>query len=249
MARTKGARRGAKGGASKKRDTNGDLVVGDGSTSHKSAALPLADENDDPMADPQVDPESDEEEMYEPDLDELAAEDGEDLEDDEDDEDDEEDDLEEDDEDASDVEMDDGVPLSPARAVSPSAVPMIGRDLSTNNAASTTTAQSDITSLTNPNHASIVVEKPTPYTYDAGHLLISDPNPLPQTTAANLEATLTATARDAAQSLLNHLLTVCPIHTQSTTSTSTSGVMMTLPPPSTPLPREKKVPTAKQPTK
>jgi len=232
---------GGKAAASKKKETKRDLVMGDSSITQKPAGRPLADENDDPMGDPLIDPESDEEEMYEPDLDELEAEDGEDLDDDED-----EDEL---DDDASDIEMDDGVPLPSARAVSPSAVPMIGRDLNAATAPSATTAQSDITSLTNPNHASITVDKPTPYTYDAGNLLISDPNPLPTTTAANLEATLTATARDAAQSLLNHLLTVCPIHTQSTTSTSTSGVMMTLPPPSTLLPREKKVPAPKQPTK
>lgn len=227
----------------KQKDRQGDLVMGDDPVTKSLPSAPIADGNEDPMDDPLIDPDDEEEEeMFEPDLD------------DEDDQDDDDDDdgLEvenisaDEEEDASDMEMDDGVPLPAEREVSPSAVPMIGADLTQ---APSTIAPSDITSLTNPNHMSITVEKPTPYTYDAGHLLINDPNPLPPTTAATLEATLTATARDAAQSLLNHLLTTCPIHTQSTTSTSTSGIMMTLPPPITALPREKKIPTPKAPTK
>ena len=234
------AKRASKGGVKKQQESNGDLVMGNGLATPQIPDAQLANGNEDPMDDPLIDPEDDEEEMFEPELDDEED-------DDDDDEDDEEGDVlegEVEDEDGSDVEMDDGVPLG--RELSPSAVPLIGRDLT---GAPSTTAPSDITSLTNPNHASITVEKPTPYTYDAGHLLISDPNPLPQTTPATLEASLTATARDAAQSLLNHLLTTCPIHTGSTTATSTSGVMMTLPPPITALPREKKMPAPKAPTK
>jgi regulator of ribosome biosynthesis len=226
--------------AAKKKDINGDSIMATAPASNKVSGAQVVDENEDPMDDPQIDPDSDEEEIFEPDLDELDAEDDEEgLEDD--------DALDEEDDEDSDVEMDDGVPVEQTRALSPSAIPEIGRDLTSK--ATSTTAQSDITSLTNPNHASIVVEKPTPYTYDAGHLLINDPNPLPQSTAATLEANLTATARDAAQSLLNHLLTTCPIHTANTTTTSTSGVMMTLPAPVLALPREKRIPTPKAPTK
>lgn len=99
-------------------------------------------------------------------------------------------------------------------------------------------------------------QKPTPYTHDAGHLMTLDPNPLP---ASPSEAVLAATARDATQSLLNHLLTTCPITSTSTTSKSASGsgagtgsgsgVEMTLPPPVYQLPREKPVPAKKPPTK
>ncbi|KAI9728996.1 MAG: Rhodanese- sulfurtransferase [Chrysothrix sp. TS-e1954] len=94
-------------------------------------------------------------------------------------------------------------------------------------------------------------EKPTPYIHDAGHLLITDPNPLPSSSQpghAPSEAVLTSTARDAAQSLLNHLLNTCPI-TSTETSSTTSGVSMTLPPPQYLLPREKPPPVPKAPTK
>ncbi|KAK5162575.1 hypothetical protein LTR04_003365 [Oleoguttula sp. CCFEE 6159] len=86
------------------------------------------------------------------------------------------------------------------------------------------------------------VTKPTPYTFDLGNLLCNDPNPLlptPQIT----ESTLQSTARDAAQALLNQLLTTCPI------TSTTTGVTLTLPPPTTSLPREKPVPQPKAPTK
>lgn len=100
-------------------------------------------------------------------------------------------------------------------------------------------------------NSSIHVTKPIPYTLDAGHLLITDPNPIPPCTPATLEPTLLATARDAAQTLLNHLLTTCPISTaaSSLTGTSSSGVEMTLPAPLFALPREKRIPTPKAPTK
>ncbi|KAI1264287.1 ribosomal biogenesis regulatory protein [Xylariaceae sp. FL1019] len=99
----------------------------------------------------------------------------------------------------------------------------------------------------------VAVNKPTPYTFDLGLLLANDANPLPSSTPADtpstsigvspLEAQLIATARDGAQSLINQLLTTCPV-----TSTP-SGVLLTLPHPTTPLPREKPLPEAKQPTK
>ncbi|ORY11227.1 ribosome biogenesis regulatory protein-domain-containing protein [Clohesyomyces aquaticus] len=86
----------------------------------------------------------------------------------------------------------------------------------------------------------ITVEKPTPYTFDLGNLLAIDPNPLPR--GAD-EATLSATARDAAQVLINQLLTTCEIKSTS------DGVLLQLPTPTTPLPREKPIPTEKPPTK
>lgn len=88
----------------------------------------------------------------------------------------------------------------------------------------------------------VAVEKPTPYTFDLGHLLAEDPNPL-SLDRANLEQSLAEVARDGAQALINQLLTTCP--PQSTKD----GVLLSLPPPTTRLPREKPVPEAKAPTK
>ncbi|KAF2435214.1 RRS1-domain-containing protein [Tothia fuscella] len=105
------------------------------------------------------------------------------------------------------------------------------------------------TPSTNGNHANILsngksrapitVSKPIPYTFDLGHLLCNDTNPIPQNPT---QADLTAIARDCAQSLLNQLLTTCPI-----TSTP-EGVHLTLPTPTTPLPREKNIPPPKEET-
>ncbi|KAI0483169.1 ribosomal biogenesis regulatory protein [Xylariaceae sp. FL0804] len=106
----------------------------------------------------------------------------------------------------------------------------------------------------------VAVAKPTPYTFDLGLLLANDPNPITSSTPAEsdstttatasgiggasaLEAQLVATARDGAQSLINQLLTACPL------STTPSGVLLSLPAPSTPLPREKPLPAPPQPTK
>ncbi|RGP62845.1 regulator of ribosome biosynthesis [Fusarium longipes] len=88
----------------------------------------------------------------------------------------------------------------------------------------------------------VVVEKPTPYTFDLGHLLAEDPNPV-TLDRENLEQSLAELARDGAQSLINQLLTTCPL------SSTAEGVLLTLPAPSTRLPREKPVPQAKPPTK
>lgn len=84
-----------------------------------------------------------------------------------------------------------------------------------------------------PSRLPVTVQKPTPYTFDLGLLLAEDPNPLLLTTTSNLEDDLAATARDGAQSLLNQLLTTCPI------SSTPSGVLLSLPETSTKLPREK----------
>ena len=89
----------------------------------------------------------------------------------------------------------------------------------------------------------VAVNKPTPYTFDLGLLLANDPNPLELDTE-NLEGSLATVARDGAQALINQLLTTCPI-----TSSKDAGVLLSLPPSTTPLPREKPVPAAKAPTK
>lgn len=84
-----------------------------------------------------------------------------------------------------------------------------------------------------PKPLPITVQKPTPYTFDLGLLLASDPNPLVLTTRENLEQDLAATARDGAQALLNQLLSTCPI------ATTPNGVLLSLPGIEMPLPREK----------
>ncbi|KAI0430218.1 ribosomal biogenesis regulatory protein [Xylaria sp. FL1042] len=97
----------------------------------------------------------------------------------------------------------------------------------------------------------VAVERPTPYTFDLGLLLANDANPINTSTPAEspslgvdpLEAQLIATARDGAQGLINQLLTTCPI------SSTPQGVLLSLPPPSTALPREKPLPEPKAPTK
>ncbi|KZF26799.1 ribosomal biogenesis regulatory protein [Xylona heveae TC161] len=83
------------------------------------------------------------------------------------------------------------------------------------------------------------VTKPTPYTFDLGNMLCNDPNPLSSTS----EDVLCDTARDAAQGLLNQLLSTCPI------ASTSAGVLLTLPAPETPLPREKPLPSDKPMTK
>lgn len=87
--------------------------------------------------------------------------------------------------------------------------------------------------------APITVTKPIPYTFDLGNLLCNDTNPLPRD-ASNED--ITSTARDCAQSLLNQLLTTCPINS------TPEGVHLSLPTPNTQLPREKNVPAPKEPT-
>jgi regulator of ribosome biosynthesis len=97
----------------------------------------------------------------------------------------------------------------------------------------------------------VTVDKPTPYTFDLGLLLANDPNPVSipptsSTTTSNpspLETHLASVARDGAQVLINQLLTTCPI------TSHRDGVLLSLPPPQTPLPREKPIPTPKPETK
>ncbi|KAF2015886.1 ribosomal biogenesis regulatory protein [Aaosphaeria arxii CBS 175.79] len=86
----------------------------------------------------------------------------------------------------------------------------------------------------------VVVDKPNPFTFDLGNLLALDPNPIPRDAS---EEALAATARDAAQSLINQLLTTCEVKSTS------EGVHLMLPAPTTALPREKPIPAAKEPTK
>ncbi|EEH40120.1 regulator of ribosome biosynthesis [Paracoccidioides lutzii Pb01] len=104
-----------------------------------------------------------------------------------------------------------------------------------------------------PERLPITVEKPTPYIFDLGHLLALDPNPISlpsisstfnDTNNASINAALTSTARDGVQCLLNQLLTTCPI-----TATPCDGILLTLPPCNTHLPRFKALPTPKLPTK
>ncbi|KAI4219255.1 MAG: hypothetical protein L6R36_008450 [Xanthoria steineri] len=93
---------------------------------------------------------------------------------------------------------------------------------------------------TNSTKSSVIVSKPIPYTFDLGNLLVNDANPLPPTPS---QAHLSTAARDCAQALINQLLTTCPI------TSASDGVLMTLPPPTTPLPREKPLPAKKEQTK
>lgn len=83
-----------------------------------------------------------------------------------------------------------------------------------------------------------------PYTFDLGHLLCNDPNPLPSLDD-DKEAVLAATARDCAQGLINQLLSACPI----SRSQDDGNLQITLPTPTTQLPREKPVPKEKEKTK
>ncbi|CAL3962104.1 unnamed protein product [Diplocarpon coronariae] len=92
---------------------------------------------------------------------------------------------------------------------------------------------------TTPSKLPVVVNKPTPYTFDLGLLLASDPNPLLLTSSENLEGDLAATAREGAQALLNQLLSTCPI------ASTPNGVLLSLPEIETRLPREKPLPPPK----
>ncbi|KAI4275138.1 MAG: hypothetical protein LQ337_003431 [Flavoplaca oasis] len=96
------------------------------------------------------------------------------------------------------------------------------------------------TDSTDTSKSAVIVTKPIPYTFDLGNLLVNDANPLPPNPSP---AHLSTAARDCAQALINQLLTTCPI------TSSSDGVLMTLPPPTTPLPREKPLPAKKDQTK
>ena len=85
------------------------------------------------------------------------------------------------------------------------------------------------------------MSKPIPYTFDLGNLLCTDANIVPpQPTNADIAAI----SRDCAQGLLNQLLTTCAI-----SHSSTEGTVIRLPPATTPIPREKPLPTEKSETK
>ena len=84
------------------------------------------------------------------------------------------------------------------------------------------------------------VTKPISHLSDPGNLLIHDLNPVLRSPSSVL---LNQTARDCVQSLLNDLLTTCPIQATS------SGAHMKLPKPTFELPREKPLPTPKPETK
>ncbi|KAK7181441.1 hypothetical protein DPSP01_008676 [Paraphaeosphaeria sporulosa] len=125
----------------------------------------------------------------------------------------------------SDTEMDGGVALNGADAM---------------HAASPPNAAMSMTDSTLATRRPVTVDKPTPYTFDLGNLLANDPNPVARDAD---EAALQANARDAAQVLVNQLLSTCEI------KSSADGVHLVLPPCTTPLPREKPIPAEKPPTK
>ena len=82
-----------------------------------------------------------------------------------------------------------------------------------------------------------------PPTYDLGNLLLSSTAPLPSNPTDSQLKTL---ATSHAQSLISTLLTSCRVHISPADK---STVLMTLPAPTTPLPREKPLPKAKEKTK
>jgi regulator of ribosome biosynthesis len=124
----------------------------------------------------------------------------------------------------SDIEMPDAaaVPVSPSQQIAAEV-----------DQAATATA-------TAATKADVLVSKPIPYTFDLGHLLVNDENPLPTNPSQEV---LDSTARDCAQALINQLLTTCEINSTD------AGVDILLPAPTFPLPREKPVPKAKEATK
>jgi hypothetical protein len=88
------------------------------------------------------------------------------------------------------------------------------------------------------------VEKPIPLEFDMGHLTAFDANPLdPKTYRTDREACLSAAIRDGAQALINQVLTALPL------KSTAEGIFAELPEPVTPLPREKRIPMPKEPTK
>lgn len=94
----------------------------------------------------------------------------------------------------------------------------------------------------------MVENRPQPYTFDLGHLLCNDTNPLPSLKGLDdteKEAILASTAQGCAQALINQLLTSCPI----SKSSDDGSLQIKLPAPETQLPREKPVPKEKEKTK
>lgn len=110
---------------------------------------------------------------------------------------------------------------------------------------------SNTTLIREVNMATVEMEdaKPQPLSCDLGHLLCNDPNPLPSLKSAQndaeREAILASTARTCAQTLINQLLSNCPIARNE----DTGDLQITLPPPELQLPREKPLPQEKEKTK
>nr|POE63399.1 regulator of ribosome biosynthesis [Quercus suber] len=86
--------------------------------------------------------------------------------------------------------------------------------------------------------------RPQPYTFDLGHLMCIDAQPLAAHTPSTLEATLAATAQGCAQALIHQLLTTCTI-----ARSGDGDLQLQLPAPETRLPREKPVPKEKEATR
>lgn len=106
----------------------------------------------------------------------------------------------------------------------------------------TTAANEPVTVTNKPGRLPITVNKPIPYTFDLGNMLCNDANPLPPSSQIS-ESDISSAARDCAQALINQLLSACPM------TRSEDSVTITLPPATTPLPREKPVPVEKPLTK
>lgn len=84
-------------------------------------------------------------------------------------------------------------------------------------------------------HARVYPSPANPYTFDLGHLLVSDTNPIPPNSS---EQALREIARSSAQALVNQLLSTCPI----TNSGDNGAPAMSLPTGQMAIPREKPVP-------
>ncbi|KAF6762029.1 ribosome biogenesis regulatory protein-domain-containing protein [Ephemerocybe angulata] len=104
----------------------------------------------------------------------------------------------------------------------------------------------DVTSILDAQKAkqqNVTVEKETPLEIDAGHLMVSDLNPIDEESYnENLEEHLRALARDGTQALLAALFSL-------PTSKSADGPLAQLPPRTYQLPRQKALPKPKPPTK
>ncbi|KAK9475267.1 ribosomal biogenesis regulatory protein [Dipodascopsis tothii] len=99
----------------------------------------------------------------------------------------------------------------------------------------------------------VTVERAIPVSYDLGNLAVFDENPIdyPSAAEADREEHLAALARDAAQMLVNQILTL-PVVTGGGTGGEVArndGTFIRLPEPTTLLPREKPLPAPKPPTK
>lgn len=109
------------------------------------------------------------------------------------------------------------------------------------------------TETTQTERLPVTVDKPTPYTFDLGHLCATDPNPLPPSKdllsqpLSGRNEILQSIARDGAQMLLTTLLTSSTTAIQSTSD----SLIMSLPPceDADRTPRWKPLPKQKEATK